>query len=112
VNMGEQGVREHRGSVGMLSPNLIWTETGRRVVIDGGVNLGYLPAAMAAGVLWARATEGGEGGPESLPEDDVVLLMPSVRVGRLCTGGSAGGRAAAVERGPPALRSGSSGGEN
>jgi hypothetical protein len=26
VNMGEQGAREHRGSAGMLSPNLIWSE--------------------------------------------------------------------------------------
>jgi hypothetical protein len=64
--MGEQGTREHRGSAGMLSPNLIWTETGRRVVIDGGVNRGFLPATMVAGVLQARATEGGEGGAGSL----------------------------------------------
>jgi hypothetical protein len=28
--------------------------------VDGGVELGLLPAAMAAGVLWARVTEGGE----------------------------------------------------
>jgi hypothetical protein len=47
VNMGEQDACEHRGSAGMLSPNLIWTEAGRRVVIDGGVELGFSPAAMA-----------------------------------------------------------------
>jgi hypothetical protein len=98
ANMGEQGAREHWGSAGMLSPNLIWIEIGRRVVIDGGVNLGFLLATMATGVLRARVTEGGEGGVESLPEDDVVLMMPSVGVGRFCTSGSARGRAAAEER--------------
>jgi hypothetical protein len=51
ANMGEQGTREHRGSAGMLSPNSIWTEAGRRVVIDGGVELGFSPAAVVAGVL-------------------------------------------------------------
>jgi hypothetical protein len=50
----------------MLSPCLIWSETGRRVVLDGGVNVGLLPATMAAGVLRARVTEGGEGGARSL----------------------------------------------
>jgi hypothetical protein len=64
--MGEQGTREHRGSAGMLSPNSIWTDVGRRVVIDGGVELGFSPAVMAAGVLQARAMEGGEGGVGSL----------------------------------------------
>jgi hypothetical protein len=64
--MEGQGVHEHRGSVGKLSPNLIWSETGQRVVIDGGVDLELLPAAMAAGVPWARAMEGGEGGAGSL----------------------------------------------
>jgi hypothetical protein len=112
ANMGKQGAHEHRGSAGMLSPNLIWSEMGQRAVIDGGVDLGLLPAAMAAGVLWARVMEGGEGGAESLPEDDVVLMMPLAGVGRLCTGWSAEGRAAAEERCPPALWSGSSGGEN
>jgi hypothetical protein len=66
VNMGKQGAREHWGSAGMLSPNSIWTEAGRRGVIDGGVDLGFLPTAMAAGVLQARATEGGKGGARSL----------------------------------------------
>jgi hypothetical protein len=110
--MGEQGVREHRGSAGMLSPNSIWTEAGRRGVIDGGVNLGSLPAAMAAGVLQARAMEGGEGGAESLQEDDVVLMVPLIGAERSCIGGSPGGRAAAEEEGSPALRSGGSGGGN
>jgi hypothetical protein len=36
ANTGKQGAHEHRGSAGMLSPNSIWTETGRRGVIDGG----------------------------------------------------------------------------
>jgi hypothetical protein len=91
TNMEEQGMREHRGSAGMLSPNLIWSETEQKVVIDGGVDLGLLPAAMAACVLRARATEGGEGGAESLLEDDMVLMMPLAGVGRLCSDGSAGG---------------------
>jgi hypothetical protein len=112
ANMGKQGAHEHRGSAGMLSPNLIWSETGQRAAINGGVDLGLLPAAMAAGVLRARVTEGGEGGAEPLPEDDVMLMMPLARVGRLCTGWSAEGRAAAEERGSPALWSSSSGGEN
>jgi hypothetical protein len=112
ANMGKQGAHEHRGSTGMLSPNLIWSETGQRVAIDGRVDLELLPAVMAAGVLWARATVGGEGGVESLPKDDVVLMMPLAGVGRLCTGWSAEGQAAGEERGPPVLWSGSSGGEN
>jgi hypothetical protein len=40
ANTGEQGAHEHRGSAGMLSPSSIWTETDRRGVIDGGVELG------------------------------------------------------------------------
>jgi hypothetical protein len=51
--MGEQGAREHRGSVGMLSPNLIWIEAGWRGVIDGGVELGFSPVAMVASILQA-----------------------------------------------------------
>jgi hypothetical protein len=106
--MGEQGAREHRGSAGMLSPNSIWTEAGRGVVIDGGVDLGSLPAAMATGVLQARVTEGGEGGAGSLQEDDVVLMVPLIGAKRACIGGSTRGRAAAEGRGSPALRSGGS----
>jgi hypothetical protein len=98
VNMGKHGACEHRGSAGMLSPNLIWSETEQKVMIDGGVDLGLLPAAMATGVPRARAMEGGEGGAGSLQEDDVVLMMSLVGVGRLCIGGSAGGRAAAEGR--------------
>jgi hypothetical protein len=108
--MGEQGAREHRGSVGMLSPNLIWLDTRWRIVLEGGVGVGFLPVAMAAGVPRARATEGGEGRAESLPEDDVVLMMPLVGVEGSCTGRSAEYRAAAEERGPSAMWSGSSGG--
>jgi hypothetical protein len=81
-------------------------------VIDGGVNLGSLPAAMAAGVLQARAMEGGEGGAGSLQDDDVVLMVPLIGVGRSCIGGSTGGRAAVKEEGSPALRSSDSGGGN
>jgi hypothetical protein len=64
-------------------------------VLDGGVDVGFLPAAMAAGVLRARATEGGEGGAGSLQGDAVVLMVPLVEVERPCTGGSTEGRAAA-----------------
>jgi hypothetical protein len=81
-------------------------------VIDGGVNLGSLPAAMAAGVLQARVMEGGEGGAGSLQDDDVVLMVPLIGAERSCISGSTGGRAAAEERGLPALRSGGSGGRN
>jgi hypothetical protein len=109
---GGQGAHEHQGSAGMLSPNLIWSETGQRVVIDGGVNLGLLTAAMAAGVPRARAMEGGKGGEESLQEDDVMLMMALVGVEGFCTGWSAEDRAAAEERDSPALWSGSSGAGN
>jgi hypothetical protein len=51
ANMGKHGTHEHRGSAGMLSPNSIWTEISRGGVIDGGVELGFLPAVMAAGIL-------------------------------------------------------------
>jgi hypothetical protein len=108
--MGEQDAHEHRGSAGMLSPNSIWTEAGWRVVIDGGVELGFSPATMVVVVPQARATEGGEGGAKSLQKDDVVLVVPLIGVERPCIGGSMGGRAAAEERGSPALRSGDSGG--
>jgi hypothetical protein len=40
----------------MLLPCLIGPGMGQKVVVDGGVDLGLLPAAMAAGVLRARAT--------------------------------------------------------
>jgi hypothetical protein len=81
----------------MLSPNPIWTEVGRRGVIDGGVELGFSPAAMVASVLQARVTEGGEGVAGSLQEDDVVLSVLFIGVERVCIGGSTRGRAAAEE---------------
>jgi hypothetical protein len=46
ANMGKQGAHEHRGSAGMLSLNLIWLEIGQRVVLDNGVDVGFLPAAI------------------------------------------------------------------
>jgi hypothetical protein len=98
VNMKGQGAYEHRERVGMPFPCSIWSETGRRVVLDGGVDVRFLPAAMATGVLRARVTEGGDEGAGSLQVDDVVLLVPWVGVVRSCTGGSTGGRAAAEEK--------------
>jgi hypothetical protein len=95
--MGEQGAHEHRGSAGMLSPNSIWIEVGRRGVIDGGVELGFSSAAMVAGVLQARVTEGSEGVVGSLQEDDVVLSMLLIGAERVCIGGSTRGQAAAEE---------------
>jgi hypothetical protein len=74
-------------------PNLVGD--GAEVVVDGEVNFGLLPAAMAAGVLRVGATEGGEGGAESLQGDDMVPLVPLVGVERVCTDGSTRGRAAA-----------------
>jgi hypothetical protein len=102
--MGEHDAREHRGSAGILSPNSIWTEAGRRVVIDDGVELEFSPVVMAAGVLQAWATEGGGGGAGSLQGVDVVLMVLLIGAERACISGSTGGRAAAEERGSPALR--------
>jgi hypothetical protein len=79
----------------MLSPCLIWSEIGRRVVLDGGVDVGLLPAARVARCSVGGAMEGSEGGAGSLQGDDVVLLVPLVGVERPCTDGSTGGRAAA-----------------
>jgi hypothetical protein len=110
ANMGEHGAREHRGSTGMLSPNSIRTEVSRGGVIVGGVELGFLPAVMAAGVLQAGATKGGEGGVGSLQEVDVVLMALLIGAERVCASGSTGGRAAAEEESSPASRSGTSGG--
>jgi hypothetical protein len=78
-------------------------------VIDGGVELRFLPAAMATGVLQVKVMEGGEGVAGSLREDDVVLMVLLIGAERVCIDGSTGGRAAAVERGSPMLRSGGSG---
>jgi hypothetical protein len=65
-------------------------------VIDGGVELGFSPVKMVAGVLQARATESGEGGAGSLQEVDVVLMVLLVGVEGSCTGGSTRSRAAAA----------------
>jgi hypothetical protein len=46
------------------------------VVLDGGVGVGFLPAAMAAGVLRAGALEGGGEVVEEL-QGDVAKLMVS-----------------------------------
>jgi hypothetical protein len=67
------------------------------VVLDGGVDVGLLPVAMAAGVLRARVTEDGGEVVEELLHVGVVLLVPLTGMKRLCTGGSTGGRAAAEE---------------
>jgi hypothetical protein len=110
ANMEGQGAHEHRERVGMLFPYSIWSETERRVVLDGGMGVGYLPTAMAAGVLRARATEGGEGGARSLQGNDVVLLVPLVGIQRLCNGGATARLSGSGGRGSSAMWSGSSGG--
>jgi hypothetical protein len=73
-------VHEHHKSVGMLSPCLIWPEIGWRVVLDGGVDVGFLPAAMAAGVLRAGATEGGGKVVEELQGDVEKLGVGAIGV--------------------------------
>jgi hypothetical protein len=65
------------------------------VVLDGGVDVGFLPAAMVAGVLRARLMEGGGEVVEELLHVGVLLLVPLMGMERLCTGGSTGSRAAA-----------------
>jgi hypothetical protein len=79
-------------------------------VIEDGVELGFLPAVMAAGVLQAGATKGGEGGAGSLQEVDVVLMVLLIGAERACASGSTGGRAAAEEESSPAQWSGDLGG--
>jgi hypothetical protein len=64
----------------MLSPCLIRSETGRRVVLDGGVGVGFLPVAMAAGVLRAGALEGGGEVVEELQGDVAKLMVSSIEV--------------------------------
>jgi hypothetical protein len=58
VNMDRGGAHKHRGSVGVHFPYPIWSETGRKGVVDGEVDLGLSPAAMAA---WCSASWGVEG---------------------------------------------------
>jgi hypothetical protein len=110
--MEGQGAHEHRERVGMLFPYSILSETERRVVLNDGMDVGFLPAVIAAGVLRARATKGGEGGARSLQGDDVVLLVPLVGVQRLCNGGVTVRPCGGGGRGSSALWSGSSGGGN
>jgi hypothetical protein len=64
----------------MLSPCLIWSEIGRRVVLDGGMGVGFLPAVMAAGVLWAGVMEGGGEVVEELQGDVEKLGVEAVGV--------------------------------
>jgi hypothetical protein len=65
----------------MLSPCLIWSETERRVVLDGGVDVGFIPAAMAAGVLWSGAMKGGGEVVEELQGDVEKLSVEAIGVG-------------------------------
>jgi hypothetical protein len=41
-------MHEHRGDVGMRLQYLIWPEMWRKGVVDGEVDLGLSPTAMAA----------------------------------------------------------------
>jgi hypothetical protein len=102
MNMEGQGAHEHRERVGMLFPYSIWSETERRVVLDGGMDVGFLPVAMAAG----------EGGAGLLQGDDVMLLVPLVGVQRLCNGGATARQSGGGGRGSSALWSGRSSGGN
>jgi hypothetical protein len=58
ANMDGGGAHEHSGSVGMQFQYLIWSEMGRKGVVDGEVDLGLSPAAMAA----RRSVDWGVGG--------------------------------------------------
>jgi hypothetical protein len=68
ANRDEGGVHELRGSVGMRFPYPIWSETGRKVVVDGEVDLGHHRRAAA----WGHV-DSGQGMSEARSE----------RVGRL-----------------------------
>jgi hypothetical protein len=72
----------------MRFPYSIWLETGRKGVVDGEVDLGLSPAAMAASVLLVRVLEGGGGVARELLRVGVVLLVPLAGVKRLCNGGA------------------------
>jgi hypothetical protein len=50
------------------------------VVFNGGVDVGFLPAVMAAGVLRAGAMEGGGEVVEGLQGDVVKLMVSSIGV--------------------------------
>jgi hypothetical protein len=49
ANRDGRGAHEHHGSVEMHFPYPIWLETGRKVVVDGEVDLGRLRRAAARG---------------------------------------------------------------
>jgi hypothetical protein len=65
------------------------------VVLDGGVGVGFLPAAMAAGVLQAGAMKGGGEVVEELQGDVVKLVVSSIGVekgrSKCSTAGRGGG---------------------
>jgi hypothetical protein len=42
ANMDRGGTHKHHGSVGVHFPYPIWSETGRKVVVDGEADLGLL----------------------------------------------------------------------
>jgi hypothetical protein len=68
ANMDKGGAHEHRGSVRMRFPYPMWSETGRKVVVDGEVDFGLLRRVAARGRV-----DSGQGKLEAQPE----------RVGRL-----------------------------
>jgi hypothetical protein len=47
ANLDDWDTHEHCGSVGMRFQYPIWSEMGRKGVVDGEVDLGLSPAAMA-----------------------------------------------------------------
>jgi hypothetical protein len=57
-------------------------------VVDGEVDLGLSPAAMAAGVLLVRVPWGGRGVSRELLRVSVVLLVHLAGVKQLCNGGA------------------------
>jgi hypothetical protein len=50
------------------------------VVFDGGVDVGFLPVAMAVGVLWARAMAGDGEVVEELQGNVAKLVVSSIGV--------------------------------
>jgi hypothetical protein len=63
VNRDGGGAHELRGSAGMRFPYPIWLETGRKVVVDGEVDLRHLRRAAARGRV-----DSGQGMPEARSE--------------------------------------------
>jgi hypothetical protein len=68
VNMDGGGMHEHRGSVGVRFQYPIWSEMGRKGIVDGEVDLGLLRRAVAR-----DRVDSGQGKSEARPR----------RVGRL-----------------------------